>query len=484
MVLALPGRSDEPASIHGEAGWGQTGIGLLVSGRAAFAARARAARLATQTLDLQYYIWRDDLTGKLLAREALHAADRGVHVRLLLDDMYAIGRERLLSTLDAHRHIEVRLFNATQWRRFGQLGFLLEMLFGGWHLNRRMHNKAWVADGRLAILGGRNVGDEYFDASDTFNFRDLDLAVTGAAARDARSIFEAYWHHRLSRPVAEVSRAPHNRRGGLRRLSHRLDRATQLAEAEPFFAEILKGASTSRSYGRPARLVSAPAADVRVTADPPDKAARKGTAAEWLVSDVVRLLTGAMTEALLISPYFVPCEEGAALLEDLAAHGVHVSVVTNSLAATDVVAVHGGYARYRERLLRAGVRLYELRPSGGEGTSMLGSRGASLHTKALAVDGARAFVGSFNLDPRSRALNTEMGTFVDDVVVAQGVREEHARLACPDRSWQVSIDQAGGLRWAAMIGGAQAVCRTEPDASRARRMLAWLARHAPVESQL
>lgn len=485
MVLALPGQRDEQAPAQGEPGAPPRSNGLLSSGLAAYAARARAAQRATRTLDLQYYIWRDDLTGNLLAREVLHAAERGVHVRLLLDDMYAIGRERLLSTLDAHRHIEVRLFNATHWRRFGKAGFLLEMLFGGRHLNRRMHNKAWVADGRLAILGGRNVGDEYFDASDTFNFRDLDLAVAGPAANAAKAIFERYWYHRLSRPVCDVSRAPHDRRGGLRRLVRRLEQASALPAAGPFLAEVAGTIDCPPEGGRgPLRPSTLPTAAVRVVADPPGKAAGEGSPDEWLVRDVAALLEGARSEALLISPYFVPGPEGAAMLEALTARGVRVSVVTNSLAATDVVAVHGGYARYRKRLLRAGVALHELRPTGGEGTSMLGSRGASLHTKALVVDGARAFVGSFNLDPRSRALNTEMGSFVHEAGVARGVRDEHARLAGSDRSWRVGLDAAGGLRWEATVGGEKVTCRTEPDASLRRRALAWLARHAPLESQL
>ena len=458
-------------------------VGLAVGGLAAFAARVRAARGARRTLDLQYYIWRDDLSGRLLAREVLRVAGRGVRVRLLLDDMYAIGRERYLSAFDAHPFIEVRLFNATRWRRFGKAGLLLEMLFGGWHLNRRMHNKAWIADDGIAICGGRNVGDEYFDASGDFNFRDLDLSVRGPAARAARAAFDSYWHHPLSRPVAEICRAAHERRGGLRGLARRLDQAARRPEAKPFHdglrADPVAGGILR---GERSALSSVPAGRVRIIADDPGKAAGEGASGDRIAAEIRALIGGAAREVLLISPYFVPGEAGAALLEELAGRGVRVAVVTNSLAATDVVAVHGGYAGYRERLLRAGVEIYELRRSGEHGASILGSRGASLHTKALVVDGARAVVGSFNLDPRSWALNTEMGTFVEDRRVAEGVGEEHRRLCAPGRSWRVRLDPRGGLAWTGEAGSP--VWRSEPGASRARRALAWLVRLLPVESQL
>ncbi|SHJ81497.1 Phosphatidylserine/phosphatidylglycerophosphate/cardiolipin synthase [Roseomonas rosea] len=479
MLAELPAPAELPPGVA----HGGSGVCLMPGGLEAFAARVQAARGATTRLDLQYYIWRGDLTGSVLAQEVLHVADRGVQVRVLLDDMYAIGRERVLVALDAHPNIEVRLFNATRWRRFGQIGLMLEILFGGWHLNRRMHNKAWIADGRVAICGGRNIGDEYFDASGEFNFRDLDLVIAGGAAGEAQRIFERYWHHRLARPVAVVTQTPH-RRGGLKGLAAKLQAACAAPQARPFFEELGADAAVAEMMkGDPSRLSPVGPADIRVLADPPDKARGRAPAAECLAPAILEALRRAKREALLISPYFVPGSEGAALLEDLARGGVRVSVVTNSLAATDVVAVHGGYARYRERLLDAGVELHELKPSGEEGASVFGSRGASLHTKALVVDCEEAFVGSFNLDPRSVALNTEMGTFVRHPGIARKLCEEHARLAEPSRSWRVSRD---GIRlaWTAEVGGTAEKRHLEPDASLSRRILAELVRMLPVESQL
>jgi putative cardiolipin synthase len=469
---------------------GPPGAAALVSeGLAAFAVRVATARAAGRSLDLQYYIWHGDVTGRLLAREVLRAADRGVRVRLLLDDVYALGHERILVALDSHPSVEVRLFNGTRWRAFGRLGFALELLFGGWHLNRRMHNKAWIADGRVAIAGGRNLGDEYFGAAaGEFNFRDLDLVLAGAAAEDACAVFEHFWRCPLARPAGQLSAAT-EKGGGLPRLRESLEEAAAADRARRYLAHLhaIRGAAGDVAHG----LVAVARGAVRVVADPPEKARRglsarrRARAAGGIAPEIAATLRAARREALLISPYFVPGEAGLALLRDLAARGVRVSVVTNSLAATDVVAVHGGYARYRRKLLAAGIELFELKPSGEEDKpSVFGSRGASLHTKALVVDDGPVFVGSFNLDPRSAALNTEMGAFVRHPTLAHELRAEHERLADPARSWRLGLD-GGRLSWTgAGVGGKVQTVHGEPGASLARRLVAGVVRWLPVESQL
>jgi putative cardiolipin synthase len=460
-----------------------SGVALLPDAAAAFAVRAASARAAGRTLDLQYYMWRGDVTGQLLACEVLAAADRGVKVRLLLDDVYALGPERTLAALDAHPMIEVRLFNGTRWRRFGRIGFLLELAFGGRHLNRRMHNKSWIADDRLAVVGGRNLGDAYFGlaARDSIRFRDLDLLLAGPAAHQATRVFQRYWTSPLSRP-AELAAATAERAGGLPAL-----RAV-LAEADdrPTADALLAGAETPlRAHLAEGLARLAPDA-IQVVADPPEKAkrglrARKAArAAGGIAAEIADALREAEREALLISPYFVPGRAGLALIGDLRRRGVRVSVITNSLAATDVVAVHGGYAKYRRALLGLGVTLFELKPEWREThPSLLGSRGAALHTKAFAVDGKLGFVGSFNLDPRSAALNTEMGCFVRDAGIAQGVAAEHARLADPAMSWQVALE-GDELVWR----DGPALAPREPGAGLWRRLLAGIVRRLPVEEQL
>jgi putative cardiolipin synthase len=458
------------------------GVALLPDATTAFHIRADSARAARHTLDLQYYMWRGDVTGQLLAAEILAAADRGVVVRLLLDDVYALGRERVLGALDMHPNIAVRLFNATRWRRFGRLGLLLEIAFGGWHLNRRMHNKNWIMDGRLAIVGGRNIGDEYFDQVEegAVAFRDLDIAIMGEAASQAMTVFNRYWNSNLSRPAAKVTTT-----AALPRSLPALRRELALACARHEAAAPM--APPARPPPRWLDLTEVEARCIQVVADPPDKARRglrarkRARAAGGIAAEIADALRVARHEALLISPYFVPGRAGLALLRDLRARGVRVSVVTNSLAATDVVAVHGGYAKYRPALLDCGVSLFELKPTPSEErASLLGSRGASLHTKALVVDGVLAFVGSFNLDPRSAALNTEMGAFVRHRRVASEVAAEHARLAQPSRSWRV-VWEDGRLGWRDHGGK---LWQREPMAGIWRRATAALVRRLPVEEQL
>jgi putative cardiolipin synthase len=492
VVPAFPADEAPPADLAGfeDAGrdvqqllrGARTGAGLVPDGISAFALRALAARKAVRSLDLQYYIWRDDFTGRLLAREVLAAADRGLRVRLLLDDIYVVGADRTLAVLATHPSIEVRIFNAASWRRWGRLGFALEMLLGRWRLNHRMHNKLWLADGVLAILGGRNIGNEYFDASGEFNFRDLDLIVAGEATEDAVAIFERYWRDELAQPVGNFHKV--RKRKAARKLSalRRLLRgAARMPAARPFLERVHSAPAIRRILAEEHEVVATDA--VQILADPPAKATGDSSG-EGLADAILAALASAEREALLISPYFVPGERGLAMLTGLARRGVRISVITNSLAATDVVVVHGGYARYRRPLLEAGAEIWELKRSGREDTGIFGSRGASLHTKAFVVDGELTFTGSFNLDPRSAKLNTEMGGFVRHPVLGQRLRAEHERLADPARSYRVGIDPEGRLTWTDLSGGRQRVQRREPDASPRRRMLALIARILPIESQL
>jgi putative cardiolipin synthase len=491
---AMPTRLDRAVDaalaslgLRGPGAWRQGGVAVLCLAEDAFAIRAASARAAGRTLDLQYYTWRGDLTGMLLAAEVLAAADRGVVVRMLLDDVFAIGHERTLAALDAHPNIQIRLFNGTRWRRFGRLGYALEIAFGGWHLTRRMHNKNWIADGRLAVVGGRNIGNEYFGlgAEGAVSFRDLDLVLAGPSARGASAVFERYWASPLARPAAQVSAA--GERGGLAALRPAFEAAAAAPDATGLLVALAE--HPARRIRRGLTPVGVDA--VRVVADPPEKAKRglgarkRARAAGGIAAEIADALRAAKREALLISPYFVPGRAGLDLLRGLVARGVAVSVVTNSLAATDVVAVHGGYMKYRRPLLRAGIALHELKPGPEDDRpSLLGSRGgAALHTKALVVDGQLAFVGSFNLDPRSAVLNTEMGAFVRNPAVARDVAREQARLTDPSVSWRLMLRE-DRIAWRDAARGAERVLLAEPGASWRRRAVAWLARVLPVEEQL
>ena len=450
----------------------RSGVLLVPNSVTAFAVRAHAARTATRTLDLQYYMWHEDVTGQLLARDVLEAADRGVRVRLLLDDLYVRRRERALAALTCHPGVEVRLYNPFQIRRLGLLGDLLELLFARFRLNHRMHNKAWVADRRLAVCGGRNIGDEYFDASGQFNFRDLDLLLTGDAARQATTAFERYWSNRRVRPIGQVATLKPTE-ADLRDLRGRLDAVAASPDATQFLRRVEEAPATVD------RTTEMDANAVRVVSDPPGKGGRGRGGRPEMLTAVRGALGAAQRRILLVSPYFVPGRRGARQLAQLARNGVEVSVLTNSLAATDVLAVHGGYAHYRRRLLRAGIAIHELKRGGQQGQSLFGSGRASLHTKAFVVDDELVFVGSFNLDPRSAYLNTEMGAFVRHPGLAAEMRREFERMTDGERSWAV---EPRGLRLAWTDG--TRTLRHEPDSSPARRILARILGWLPLEPQL
>lgn len=450
---------------------GVSRLTLIADGVAAFAARVAAARAARQTLDLQYYIWKGDLTGQLLVREALYAADRGVRVRMLLDDMHGLSQEFSLAPLLGHPLIQLRRFNGTRWHRWGRTGMMMEMVLGNWHLNRRMHNKAWIADDSLVICGGRNIGDSYFDASGDFNFRDLDLAVRGVPAAAAKEVFESYWRSPLARPVRRLGIWPAAR--SLAALRRRLEAMAASAPARLYLDRVRAAEAQS------ARILEVEDEAIRIVSDQPRKAS--GQAGSAVALQIDAMLAAARREALLVSPYFVPGEAGTEQLIGLVRAGVRVSIITNSLAANDVVAAHAGYARYRERLIAAGVELFEVKQSGEQHAGLFGSGSASLHTKAMVIDDGPAFVGSFNLDPRSARLNTEMGILVQHVTLARLMRRQHRWLTDGVRSWRVRL-VGGVLRWddGVTVYRGQA----EPGASLLRRVLAAVLRRLPIESQL
>jgi cardiolipin synthase C len=456
---------------------GETGVLMLSDGLDAFASRAMAARRAGRSLDLQYYIWHDDLTGHLLAREVYLAAERGVRVRLLLDDMNAEGLDPKLMTLDAHPNVELRLYNP--FRNREGIGRLFEMVQRVFSVNHRMHNKAWIADGRVAVVGGRNIGEEYFAANSAVNFRDLDLLLFGPVVEQAGAIFDDYWNSAAAVPIAALNEVSLEELRGNIAL---FDSEAAKAAAQPYLDRVGQS-RTVRAYH--ARGLDPHWTDgVQIVSDPPMKW-RSDDRSDWLVGKLTAMLASTREEALLISPYFVPGEAGSAGLEYLVGNGASVGVATNSLAANDVPAVHSGYARYRERLLRAGVTLHEMKArTQVDAAGVFGSSGASLHTKAFVIDGARGFVGSFNLDPRSADLNTEMGVLFEDDVLAQQLRNEYLDLVRPEWSYQVQLDEEGRLRWLDPSAEPPLVLSHEPDTTWSRRLLVRVIGWLPIESQL
>ncbi|MCA0198091.1 MAG: phospholipase D family protein [Proteobacteria bacterium] len=454
------------------------GLAILADNLDAFAVRAVSARAAGRSLDLQYYIWHPDLTGNLLHAELLNAADRGVRVRLLLDDMNVHGSDSVLAALDTHPGIEVRLFNPTRARE-GTLGRGMELLLRFFSVNRRMHNKAWIADGRLAVVGGRNIGDEYFDAAAEVNFMDTDVAVVGPPVAQAEAIFDAYWNSASAIPLDELVVA---KPGSLGRLRHGVEAGALAKRAEPYRQRLEAAPSVQDLMGGRRGLHWT--ADATIVSDPPEKAEGAEPAGDWMGPLLAAHAGRASRELKIISPYFVPGEAGVEWIAGLRGHGVEVGILTNSLAANDVVAVHGGYARYRVPLLEQGVSLFELKHYGPKNrASLFGSSGASLHTKAFVADRAHGFIGSFNLDPRSINLNTEMGLLFDCADAAAELDDLYAKKTSPQTSYRLELAD-GSLRWHDPDGKPPRIWRDEPHASWSRRALARVVGWLPVESQL
>jgi putative cardiolipin synthase len=459
----------------------QSGFRLVADGVEAFALRALTAQRAERSLDVQTYIWHADTTGVLLIRELLNAADRGVRVRVLLDDLDARSKNFELVAIDAHPNIEVRIFNPFVTRE-GVAGKIIEGLTSFSRINRRMHNKAWIADNRLAIVGGRNLGDEYFTASDRVNFVDLDFAMIGPVVGETSEAFDRYWNSAAVWPMAALNPtkvAP--------------ARAAELrAAAEQRFLRASQSSYVAAlASSRPLQVIAMHPDGVRwssrwqVLADDPMKARLDNhpLASSAVLRGLTAWLRRAQREITLVSAYFVPGELGTELLTRRSRAGNQLSILTNSLAATDVVAVHGGYAKYRRRLIANGAALWELKPDPMQtaaGWQVLGSSEASLHTKAVVIDREHLFVGSFNLDPRSVSLNCEHGVMVGDSALAEQAGVLFERLRAGEHAWRVGLDAEGQLRWS---DGHRTESR-EPGASLSRRVFSHVFGLLPIESQL
>lgn len=467
---ALPGDADSALgrsirSLTGEHR-GQSGITPLHEGRDAFAARVLLADAAQHTLDVQYYIWHNDMSGTLMFDALRRAARRGVRVRLLMDDNNgSLALDRILAALDAEPNIEVRLFNPFTHRRFRALGYLTDFP----RLNRRMHNKSFTADNQATIVGGRNIGDEYFDADDELGFVDLDVLAVGDVVREVSKDFDRYWSSNSSHPTyGLLTKATRRSAADVEQEARRI---TKDPKAEAYvralrdcrFVQQLLGSQLPFEWTR-----------VEMISDDPRKGLDQADDACLLWARMSQLLESAQRTLHVVSPYFVPTRSGARSFSRLASRGVQISVLTNALEATDVAPVHAGYAKWRKRLLRAGITLLELqrdrsdpatpplRKSGRRGIrnqSFKGSSRASLHAKTFQIDGARVFVGSFNFDPRSTRLNTELGFVIDSSEMAGELAAsfDHELVR---RAYRVGMDRGRRLQWTDVRDNGETVLHT------------------------
>ena len=487
---ALPAAHDTPSARYVQSEVqthaSESGFRLLANSTNALMSRIALADHAAHSIDLQYFIFQNDATGRLVAQRLLAAADRGVRVRMLLDD-YALDNEYdLLDALDAHSNIEVRVFNPFRTRVKLLPAKVVQLVLEWRRLNRRMHNKSFIVDNTVAIVGGRNIGDAYFDAADTNNFRDLDVVAIGPVVPEASRSFDAYWNSDAAVPIAAFGK----QRDPQRDLSR--ERAALAHEARAF-------AESDYAQAAIDEFPSGPTADrtgswfwgsATLVADQPEKIQTEHDEPSLRIGPQIKqIVDAAQHEVLLISPYFVPGKTGTRYLSDLAGRGVDTKVLTNSLAATDEPAAHAGYAHYRRDLLRGGVHLYELHPLPGAtqtATAYGTSAGVSLHAKSVVVDRHYVFIGSMNMDQRSKLLNTEMGVIVDSPALAKAVGEFFDRGAA--NAFQVQLkDGAAGheqLVWIAQENGTTRTLEHEPGASLHRRLETLLLRLLPIDGLL
>ncbi len=444
-----------------------SGFRLMPLGVYSLDARVQLAQRAQRSLVVQYYQLENDATGRLLMRALREAGARGVKVRLLVDDLYTAKSQQLLLALSDAPNVEVRLFNPFCCGRGGLLSRFAASPHEIVRLNHRMHNKLFIADGAMAVVGGRNIADAYFMLSEAQNFIDMDALAVGKVVAQLESIFDAYWNSQQVWPVAEIVRGE----GGRTPTGADFDAAIGMAVPPPRIvlpsADVLGYGPISRELdvGRMGLLWG----EARAIADPPTKPTTM-TAEEAIATSVTMqvwtLLMDAKVQVDLTSPYLVPGEGGMAAFEDLARRKVKLTLLTNSLAANDEPLVHTGYVRYRERLLRSGADLYELSPQrtlAGDRSGTFGKSLGRLHSKTAAIDGTRIFIGSMNLDPRSASQNTEMGVVVDSPQLA-GEMLQVINISKLQSAYRLRLAKdTGTLQWLTTDGEKEIVLTAEPE---------------------
>jgi cardiolipin synthase C len=447
-----------------EVGKNLSGIRLLSSGAEAFASLITLADHAERTLDIQYYIIHQDDSTRTLLHHVRLAADRGVRVRVLVDDLNTAGEDRRFMHLSTHANVEVRVFNPFTAGRFSTWTRFIASATDIRRINHRMHNKLFVADDALAITGGRNIGDQYFTLDPRSNFVDLDVVAAGPIVSALSASFDEFWNSKYAIPIATVASGDDSE-----------------ANLPPPVEAESNASSNWLSHELDERKVDLIWVPATVLADQPAKIASETSPDEevTIANDITDLMRTAKQELIIISPYFVPGKQGVALIGELVERGVRVRILTNSLASTDSPLVDIGYARYRVPLLKLGVELREMQPKLGQKHVRFHpfrSSNASLHAKALVIDQRTVFIGSLNMDERSAKMNSELGLVMRSPEIAREVTGLLDDLST-DGSYKLQLDQRGRVEWMAGDPGAPKVWHTDPETSRTERV--WLKMLSP-----
>lgn len=456
-----------------------SGFHLQRDGIQSLAARIVLARAAERSIDAQYYLITNDQVGKLFLKSLLDAADRGVRVRLLLDDILTGGYDAGMAALDSHPNFEIRIYNP-----FTSRGTRVQDgLFDFARVNRRMHNKSFTVDNQVTIIGGRNIADEYFGASKDQNFGDADVMCVGPVVGEVSTMFDEYWNSRWAAPVPTFAQMPEDPTAVLKTFRVGLDNNTAVMRDSVYGSALLADAEKFLS-DREGRFQWA---KHTLVYDPLSKTEGKGfRAADGIAGQLNKVVAVADEELIVISPYFVPLQSGVEYFQELRDRGLRVRVMTNSLAANNHGIVHSGYMAYRKKLLRMGVELYEVRVKadvlgvdrGGSGAAL-----GTLHTKGFVVDGDTFFLGSFNWDPRSAIYNTEMGVVIESEDMGRQVLrmvDESLREGC----YRLELSESGGIQWVDESGPEPVVYTSEPDVGWWRKFTVNLGRMLPIRKQL
>jgi cardiolipin synthase C len=462
-MTALPGLASQDRHDH---------VVPMGIGPEALQWRLRALRVATQSVDLQTFIWKDDSAGLALVREIIAAAERGVRVRILLDDSFLAHADPALRALSGHANIEYRIYNPVANRSGNTLVRELENLHDLARINHRMHNKLLVVDGRIAIIGGRNLADEYFGYQQQHNFRDFEFIVSGPFLQQLEEVFDLYWNDPWSIPIEDLVEE-----------GYAPDFATARADIVPRAQAHLDSAvSTARDWEL--LFGSGYSVDLQLLVDTPPDTAPDLDAPVQLAAALVQRVDEVERDLVLVSAYFIPTPELTEVIEKAARRGVRVRILTNSLGSNNHVSAHAAYAKHRPALLRAGAEIYELRPDAQTRElymdaavvqSLLG-----LHAKGIVFDDCCLFLGSANLDPRSLRLNTEVGVVVESPELTARVRRMLEVDMRGENAWRVELDARGELVWT----GADGEQRHAPPASFFLRAESWFFGLFPIEGQM
>jgi putative cardiolipin synthase len=440
--------------------------------------RLLLADLATETLDAQYYLWKDDASGKLLALHLIEAADRGVRVRLLVDDVFTIDADASIAALNSHPNIEIRIFNP--WKGRGSLlRRVTEFIGSSERLNQRMHNKLFVADNHVAIVGGRNIANPYFGLGERYNFRDMEVVTAGPVAEDISDSFDIYWNDDWA-VTGEAFSPPGYTPPGSAALKEAL--RNELQQMEVFEQADLEDLLRHNEL-LPELIDASDTGDVWVVYDDPPTAVANDTGVRKV--DKLQGISKAFNHDLVIaSAYFIPDDRFVDNLHALTDRGVRVRVITNSLASNNHTMVNSGYAPWRRRLLEAGVELFEYRgdiaDTGGIVVPGINGHAITLHTKAFVVDNETVYIGSLNMDPRSLHINTEMGLLIRDPGLADEVLLALQEDMLPENAWRVSLDENNELVWESAAGKTH----RQPARGFGQRMADFLYGLLPIKDQL